>query len=196
MIDMETLATSPTAKVLSIGAVLFHSTQPANFPADFDKEIYLTLNLQEQTLRYEDPLTVRWWEQQSVEARKALSDSKDCQYTISSQLSSLNLWFKDIESYNHTPIVWGNGAAFDNAIMISLYQDFSKTLPWSYKADMCYRTLRALKGDCVDWDSLEGGTYHNALDDAKYQARALVQMLSPEELNAVGDRAFLKTLRS
>jgi len=42
--------------------------------------------------------------------------------------------------------------------------------PWSYRNDRCYRTLAAI---CPEVKMERIGTFHNAVDDAKSQARHL-----------------------
>jgi hypothetical protein len=68
------------------------------------------------------------------------------------------------------PRIWGNGAAFDNVILRSLYESFGQRAPWSYSQDRCYRTFKSLPGAPNPETKAIYGVEHNALDDAIGQA--------------------------
>ena len=67
--------------------------------------------------------------------------------------------------------VWGNGATFDNVIIANAYKAVSLDKPWAYRSDRCYRTMINTFQDVRKPDMQ--GTVHNALDDAKLQAKHL-----------------------
>jgi hypothetical protein len=66
--------------------------------------------------------------------------------------------------------LWGNGASFDNAILAHAYARCGATPPWKFWNDRCYRTVAALTAT----PRQQGGTHHNALDDARSQAEHLI----------------------
>jgi exodeoxyribonuclease VIII len=66
--------------------------------------------------------------------------------------------------------VWGNGASFDNAIINTAYRVCGYSKPWGKNQDKCYSTIRALYPLSLDFQ----GVAHNAVDDAKHQARVLI----------------------
>ncbi|EER9151029.1 exonuclease, partial [Escherichia coli] len=70
--------------------------------------------------------------------------------------------------------VWGNGANFDNTILRRSYERQGIPCPWRYSNDRDVRTIVEL-GKAVDFDARTAipfeGERHNALDDARYQAK-------------------------
>ncbi|EMC3872645.1 3'-5' exonuclease, partial [Escherichia coli] len=70
--------------------------------------------------------------------------------------------------------VWGNGANFDNTILHRSYERQGIPCPWRYYNDRDVRTIVEL-GKAIDFDARTAipfeGERHNALDDARYQAK-------------------------
>lgn len=79
--------------------------------------------------------------------------------------------FKDWLPPKSDPLIWGNGASFDNVILANAYRAASIQQPWAYWNDRCYRTL---KKRYLDIALRRQGTHHNALDDAISQAEHLI----------------------
>lgn len=71
--------------------------------------------------------------------------------------------------------VWGNGAAYDNVLLRGAYQRLYMPLPWEWRNDRCFRTLRKALPH-VEAPTREG-TAHHALDDARHQALHAVRLL-------------------
>ena len=105
-----------------------------------------------------------WWLRQSNEARLALTENW-----------SLNEVLLDFQNWLPTnALVWGNGADFDNVILLSAYEAARIDCPWSHKNNRCYRTLNAE----LNLPRAERvGTHHNAIDDAKTQAIHCIYLL-------------------
>lgn len=160
MVDLETMATSPNAAIISIGAVRFGSGQILDeFYQVVDLNSSLTVGLEIEAD------TLLWWMQQDDIARKQfLSGAKN----ISTVLDDFAAWLgQDAE-------VWGNGAAFDNVILTNAYKKCGKKRPWAYYNDRCYRTIKALYPNIT----LErAGTHHIAVDDSRHQAKHLMMIL-------------------
>ncbi|EOX7678261.1 3'-5' exonuclease, partial [Escherichia coli] len=83
--------------------------------------------------------------------------------------------------------VWGNGANFDNVILRRSYERQEIPCPWRYTNDRDVRTMVAL-GLVMDFDARNVTTFegerHNALHDARYQAKyvsAIWQKLFPNQ---------------
>ena len=165
MIDIETLDTRESAVVLSIGAVAFDprsDTHAATLHVHLDPEPQI--RHQGRTI---SPSTVLWWLKQSDSARKGIAEA--FRETPSAALGDLQQFIEEFGAVG----VWGNGAMFDNAILISLADSIGMPRPWSYKLDRCYRTLKNIVP--VEPAAFEG-TEHNALDDAIFQTRHLQQI--------------------
>lgn len=183
MVDLETLGTTPGCAILSIGVVAFDPAARTMEQAFPDEGFYVVVN-RASCLDYflhEDAGTVAWWRKQSEEARKVL-DHADSLMTSETLLDALTKMEDYITSHctAKNAKVYGNGSDFDNAILAVASYAVGRKLPWSY-GGRCYRTLKNLDelfGKRFAAPPVErGGTYHNALDDAKTQARHLMQII-------------------
>lgn len=159
MIDLETIDNKPTSAIASIGAVMFDEDgMYSEFYLVVDTESSLKLGL----TKSEGTLT--WWSKQSEQAR-SIFDAATPKADIRDALLAFSKWFKDSGGL----YLWGNGAAFDNAIMSVAYGLAGLEQPWGYSNDRCFRTIKH-KGKMEN----RQGTYHNALDDAKTQAQYMI----------------------
>ncbi len=86
--------------------------------------------------------------------------------------------------------VWGNGANFDNTILRRSYERQGIPCPWRYYNDRDVRTIVEL-GKAIDFDARTAipfeGERHNALDDARYQAKyvsVIWQKLIPSQADS------------
>ena len=177
MLDLETLGTRPGSVILSIGAVAFgpKGADPGGLILPVNRRSCFNAGLTE------DVETVKWWNEQSGMARQVLKDSlhPEALY-ISEALEALSTWVeaRRLEGTNGglRPLrVWGNGAAFDNALIAEAAVRCGKRPLWSHRDDRCFRTLKAMRPD-VRALPFEG-TPHNAADDARNQAVHAVRIL-------------------
>ena len=171
MIDLETMDTRPTAAILSIGGVYF---DPVKGLGD---EFYLKVNLDSSVAAglTVSEATQRWWEAQSAEARAVFDDPR---VELALALSQFTRFITEAEDPD--VCIWGNGASFDNAILSNAYKALDVPQPWAFWNDRCFRTLKALRPH-VALPEREG-THHNALDDAKHQARCAIALFNQGEL--------------
>lgn len=170
MLDLETLDTSPTAVIVSIGAVKF------NKDGSIGKSFYDVIDRSEQVAkgRTINPQTLDWWFKQSEEARSVFKITPCTSVKLS--LEAFSIYASETgEQVN----MWGNGADFDCVLLGSLYETFGLKKPWSYSNNRCFRTLKNI---CIAKDShampQREGTHHNALDDAVYQAKCAIAYLN------------------
>lgn len=168
MVDLETLGTESNAAIISIGAVMF------DFEKGLGDTFYRVVNI-ESSLAHGGAIsgsTIRWWMTQSEEARNVF---KERTQGIGIVLGEFSAWLSLQASSNlidrDNIRVWGNGATFDNVILTNAYKQIGEKRPWSYRGDMCYRTIKNLFPG-VEVERV--GTHHNALDDAIYQANHLI----------------------
>lgn len=173
MIDLETLATTPQAIVLSIGAQVFDID---GILAEPQKQFYCVLPYREQVRmdRYKDPATMGWWDRQSAEARQILTDSSSCLGDLYTGMQEFKDWFA--RNTQGAAYAWGLGALMDLAILEDLFRQLRLPVPWDYRHAMCFRTLRELYNRQVPAPAFVG-TRHNALADAQHQALHAVQIL-------------------
>ncbi|EET2982980.1 TPA: 3'-5' exoribonuclease [Escherichia coli] len=177
MIDLETMGKNPDAPIASIGAVFFEPQTGEQGP-EFSKII--DMGTCGGTV---DISTIEWWLQRSGEARAAILADR---IPLDDALLQLRE-FIDENSGEFFVQVWGNGANFDNVILRRSYERQEIPCPWRYTNDRDVRTMVAL-GLVMDFDARNVTTFegerHNALHDARYQAKyvsAIWQKLFPNQ---------------
>ena len=158
MLDIETLDTSTSAVILSIGAVKFDIEKPGVLLEAFHEHIDIDTCV--ASGRTMSGNTILWWLEQSEAARTKLLAAT--RIPLNDALLKLSTFI------GRDDRVWGNGAAFDNAILADAYRKANIPLPWRYYNDRCYRTLKNMYPDVAKPDT--GGVDHDALDDAVKQA--------------------------
>lgn len=167
MIDLETLDTRPSAVVLSIGACLvnWRLGEPTH---DFYRVVDLA-SAREAGLT-ESPSTKAWWDRQSAEAKRVFTDP-----CVSLEQALLD-FDSYLEQFDKKEVrLWGNGSDFDNVILANAYDAIGFDAPWRFYNNRCYRTAKNLFQDQIK-EPFREGTHHNALDDAKHQARGLLSL--------------------
>lgn len=159
MVDIETLGTDPGAAILSIGAVTFDETGILD-------EFYRTIDLEScQKAGLEiDANTLKWWMRQDESVRDVLLDGDPLRGVLND--------FKAF--YPEDAEVWANSPSFDCAMLEVAFETVGLTEPWSFKDTRDVRTLRSLP--CSVDVTMEGDE-HDALDDARYQARVVSKTL-------------------
>lgn len=160
MIDIETLDNKPTSAVVSIGAVRFDPKAGTISDFGFYKNVDAASSQAAGLTMSAD--TVMWWMQQSEEARKALVGGKPLDVALA---------YLDQEA-GEIDCVWAHSPSFDLVILENAYRAVGKKAPWTHRQHRCTRTLYDLAG--IDLIGFTAGTYHNALDDARNQAVAVI----------------------
>ncbi len=156
MLDMETVAVSPNAVVLSLGAVHFNP-----YGNGYGDKIYFKIDLDDQDKlnREIDPKTLEWWGEQdpaimeeafSEEGRISLVDAMDQFHKFAWGCSAF----------------WSHGATFDLVIIENIYRQLGKNLPWQYWQLRDTRTLFDLGFN----PDMPQGSKHDALQDAIRQS--------------------------
>jgi len=172
MLDLETMGNGNNAAIAAIGAVNFDLTT-----GEIGEGFYEVVDL-ESSVRHGgvmDVSTVLWWMQQSDTARAEFKrEGKHIQMALVSFQTYL-------ASFTGEVALWGNGAVFDNVILKSAYDRGGLILPWHFKNDRCYRTMRAML-PVVELPEI-AGTHHRAIDDARWQAQYLIEAWKLREQN-------------
>lgn len=171
MIDIETLGKEPGCVVLTIGAVAF----------DFDQDtlgdsFYVAISPESASHHglTIDTSTIMWWLKQSDEARAALSasDAKP----LEEAMMALREFIIGVRQTANTRDfeIWANDPDFDLAILKAAFKAVDINPPWAFWESRSVRTNLANGKRISGKDARKlyprTGTYHNALDDAKYQA--------------------------
>ncbi|QTA20686.1 3'-5' exonuclease [Escherichia albertii] len=177
MIDLETMGKNPDAAVISIGAIFF-DPQTGDIGPEFSKTID-----PDTAGGVIDRDTIKWWLKQSREAQSAILADE---IPLDDALLQLRE-FIDENSGEFFVQVWGNGTSFDNVILRRSYERQGIPCPWHYCNDRDVRTIVEL-GGAMNFDARTAipfeGERHNALDDARYQAKyvsAIWQKLIPSQ---------------
>ncbi|HBA7886504.1 TPA: exonuclease [Escherichia coli] len=177
MIDLETMGTNPDAPINSIGGKFF-DPETGEMGPEFSKTIDL-----DTAGGVIDRDVIKWWLKQSREAQSAILTDE---IPLDDALLQLRE-FIDENSSEFFVQVWGNGANFDNVILRRSYERQGIPCPWRYCNDRDVRTIVEL-GKALNFDARTDipfeGERHNALDDARYQAKyvsAIWQKLIPSQ---------------
>ncbi|HAW1615309.1 TPA: exonuclease [Escherichia coli] len=176
-VDLETMGKNPDAPIISIGAIFF-DPQTGDMGPEFSKTIDL-----ETAGGAIDRDTIKWWLKQSREAHSAILTDE---IPLDDALLQLRE-FIDENSGEFFVQVWGNGTNFDNVILRRSYERQGIPCPWRYHNDRDVRTIVEL-GKTIGFDARTAipfeGVPHNALDDARHQAKyvsAIWQKLIPNQ---------------
>jgi hypothetical protein len=161
MIDLETLGTGVDAVFIAIGAVYFDPDT-----GELGDEFYENIDWQSSldAGRKIDADTVKWWFAQSDEARNAI-------------LRDGGFLLRVLSTFDHFcgnyPMVWGNGSSFDISMLEHAYREAKIEAPWKFWNVRDVRTIKDLGMKKINKSIFihAEGTAHNALDDAKHQAR-------------------------
>lgn len=145
-IDLETLATTPDAVILTIGIV-----------DSIGSSLALAPSVEQQVAagrRVEDA-TLQWWWRQGEEARAALEGPTS---RVGETQKMVHHYFASLRGSDYR--VWGNGPSFDCEILAS----FLGSRPWPFYQERCVRTAREVLGTRT-----EPKIAHCAISDAEAQ---------------------------
>lgn len=172
MLDLETLGTGSNAAIVAIGAVAMDFSQKAVHTTRF----YVVIDEADARTNGDvDESTVKWWSTQGVEARRIFDDPDVARITSLQAIGMFADWVRMHGGNGRKGEMWGNGADFDNVILMNLYRRLGFQQPWGLYNNRCYRTLKSLY---PDFKAVRTGTHHNAVDDAETQAKHLFEILT------------------
>lgn len=169
MVDLETLATTPDAVIITIGAVRFDpfgddtntkSVQMPHFYARIDAGSF------DWPEAHIDENTLAWWAKQSPEAQNEAFGEGVERMSIR---NALELFFDFCRPCDR---IWANGCNFDHTIIETASRRLGMTVPWQYWQTRDCRTVFRM---VPDRDDVKNN--HNALDDCAAQVRKLQQCL-------------------
>ena len=162
MIDLETLGTTASSVILSVGAVKFDLMSTQIDDNGFYASISIESNLDYGRRIQED--TLLWWLKQEAAAQNVFHEAKT---TLSDALIDFSDWIGADDYF-----IWSNGADFDIPMLAHAYSQIQVEVPWKFWNARCYRTYKNLPG-AKDIRVPPTGTKHNALSDAVQQAMTL-----------------------
>lgn len=156
MVDLETLAVSPNAVVLSLGAVHFNP-----YGNGYGDKLYFRISIDDQDSlgREVDPNTLDWWSKQdSVAMEEAFNP--DGRISLEDAMNQFHKFAWGCDTF------WSHGATFDLIIIENIYKQLNKSLPWNFWQ---LRDTRSVFDLGLDPEMPKGGL-HNALQDAIRQS--------------------------
>jgi hypothetical protein len=156
MVDLETMAVSPRAVVLSLGAV--HFNPYGNGYAD---SLYMRINIDDQDAlgREVDPNTLDWWAKQDAKVMEE-AFSPDDRVPLVEAVDRFHKFAWGCDAF------WAHGSVFDITILEDLYKQVGKPVPWQYWQIRDTRTLFDLGRD----PDMPKNSKHDALQDAIRQS--------------------------
>jgi DNA polymerase III epsilon subunit-like protein len=172
MLDLETMDTRTTAAIVSIGAVLFTTAHGIDDRDPFYRTVSLQSNSEHGLTM--NPATIMWWMEQSDATRDELL-SRDST-TLATALLGFTSWLSTYVPQLNEVLMWGNGAGFDNPILANAFHACRLPVPWNFRNDRCFRTLRALYPTILPPTAVNPAPHH-ALSDARWQAEHAVAIL-------------------
>jgi hypothetical protein len=160
MIDLETLATSTDAAILTIGAVKFDPFgRELKEPAMDSFYVRVDLDSCDEIGLVTNDDTIAWWANQSKEA-------KDEAFSESNRIHIKDAFDQLYKFCWGAKRVWSNGAAFDVVICETVFKRIGKAVPWNFWQVRDVRTAFDLGINPIR----PPVTAHHALEDAWNQA--------------------------
>jgi hypothetical protein len=156
MVDLETMAVTPRAVVLTLGAVHFNP-----YGNGYGDKLYLRFDLDDQDKlnREIDPNTLDWWAKQDPKVMEE-AFSPDDRVPLKDAMDQFHKFAWGCDAF------WAHGSLFDIAILEDLYRQIEKPVPWQYWQIRDTRTMFDL-----GWDpDMPQASKHDALQDAIRQS--------------------------
>jgi hypothetical protein len=152
MVDMETMAVSPNAVILTLGAVHFDP-----YDTGYHQSLYLRFDLDDQDKlnREIDPNTLDWWAKQDTAIMEEAFSSNN-RVPLIDAIDQFHKFAWGCDAF------WSHGATFDLVILENIYRQLKKTPPWNFWQLRDTRTLFDLGID----PEMPKESKHNALQDA------------------------------
>lgn len=171
MIDLETLSTRSDAKVLSIGAAIFNESEVIDTAG-------WAIDLADDVGGHVDWKTVKWWLEQSTEAR---------QFSFNGGIKNTSAAFalKTFVAAFNVKEWWSKDPHFDHVILENWWRRTAEArgselhigdFPVGYCQPRAYRTLVGEASDLGYDAGTDRGFFvaHNPVDDAASQARCVI----------------------
>lgn len=139
VIDIETAATKPhKGKILQVSLCLMNRNTNTKIVLDNVVRHYGTES---------DENTLQWWQDTNPEYYKHLTaDSPRSTKDMRNVLQGItNLYLALAETQPDTKVtIWGNSPRFDMTFLESAFDAESMSIPWDFRDEGCFRTVRRL----------------------------------------------------
>ena len=169
MIDIEGLATTPDATILTIAAQAF---DPFTEGYENQESFYARVTLESQEKRAITDATIEWWSTQGPAMDEAFNPED--RVPLDEALTGLHklCW--------HADFIWANGPTYDMNILEHAYKELGRVQPWQFYKVRDARTIYSLWPDCP-----RPTTEHHALADCKRQIIMLQQTFKHLNIKAI-----------
>jgi len=156
MVDLETMAVTPKATVLTLGAIKFNP-----YANGYGDTLYFRVDIDDQDKlgREVDPNTLDWWAKQDPAIMEEAFSPND-RVPLVEAIDRFHKFAWGCDAF------WSHGSIFDIAIIEDIYRQLERTPPWQFWQIRDTRTIFDLG---YDPDMPKGGK-HDALQDAIRQA--------------------------
>lgn len=177
VVDIETAAKGPDARIGSIGCVVVDVPR-----GEIVGEFYTRADHLNQTDRTTDEDTLRFWGKQKAASPIAWEEMFNQALGRPPLLHALNELsdFLGHQFGGDRVQLMGNGPEFDNVILAHAYAQVGIPAPWDYGANQSLRTVawfgRMFLGMDPKYSLAFEGAKHQALDDARHEARYLIEI--------------------
>lgn len=181
MIDLETLAATPDAAILTIGAVKFDPFGRESEDKAMDS-FYVKVDIDschDLGLVANDD-TIEWWSRQSPEAQAAAFDP-DGRLHVKDAFDQLYKFCWGAKR------VWANGSVFDIVICENVFRKLHKAIPWKFWEIRDVRTAFDL-GINPQRPPI---TAHHALEDAWNQAVGIQNVYNTLKCSTMSDGTYI-----
>lgn len=177
-IDIESLATSRDAIIVSVGICKF--SLESGVISDH-KYWELNLRQQEKMGRKLSTDCIRWWSGQSKEALAAINNNN--RVPLETFVKEFNDFIKDPGFY------WSKGTNFDLELITNLYEQLGQYAPFKYSKWADARVMYLLGNRLqITPKDIERTGAHNALDDALYQTKVVCEVYRQIKQGIISNR--------
>lgn len=171
MLDLETWGTTPYSTIISVGACAFgpYAMEPGAVIQDRFEVAIDPASYQGRI----DPKTIMWWMDPERDAARAAWFGKP-KLDLRVVLDSFTDWLRSVCADTQDLRLWGNGSDFDNTLLRQAYETHAREVPWDFRQNRCFRTLRNIAA--FEKENYPA-TAHTALADAENQAVQVNQIV-------------------
>jgi len=179
MIDVETLGTKPNSAILSFAFVQMDFKN--NKLGHFLEVAPININSCQRVGMKVDGASIDWWFSQTKENQLSLKRAKDGhQVLIKEAAQAAGEWI--VTRFGDKPVrVWGDSARFDVGLMANMFASCGFKMPWDFKNEMCYSTLKTMH-PATPTEFRTGRADSEPLGTAAWQATHLLKLNKKHEL--------------
>ncbi|EPT9253954.1 3'-5' exonuclease [Vibrio alginolyticus] len=185
-IDLETLDTEATAKILSIGIVPWNPGEQVSFQDLCEREasLYIKIDMSSFPAGFtESQSTMNWWNKQGEQARHVLEPNLELDTHIEEALHQVNhhlvKYVQPLQKDGGQ--IFCRGYDFDGGILENAFEKCLITKPWLYNRFRCIRTvidtIAGTRNGYVIEKNPEGFVKHHALHDAAKDTMTMLTLM-------------------